>query len=95
MFLLAIFVVQMCGWWFLSKDQQNPFDWASLLGISLAVYALFVLLFSRRARIVQADLAATFMAILLGIPAMIVNPVFGLIVVVGTYATIAAKVYRS
>lgn len=82
----------MCAWWFIG-GQHNPLDWPELIAMTLGVYAVVATLFSRRARFIQGDLSGTFMAVLLGLPAAVLNPVVGVVVGVATYAVVLRQIY--
>lgn len=84
----------MCAWWFVG-GHHNPLDWRELIALTLAVYAVVVTLFSKRARFIQGDLAGTFMGVLLGLPSAVVNPLFGLVVAVATYVVVLRQTYSA
>ena len=84
----------MCAWWFVG-GHHNPLDWPELIALTLAVYAVVVTLFSKRARFIQGDLGGTFMAVLLGLPSAVINPLFGLVVAVATYVVVLRQTYSA
>lgn len=91
MFFLILFAVVMFGSF--NEDPNVALAWAEIIGITLGVYAVFLLPFRRKGAMIRADLLAGFFALIAGgISALIFAPL-ALIVMLLVYAFVARVAY--